>query len=168
MKKEFMLVDTITVVSYIDNLSAEKRNSIPLKIYYKIKQAVDKMRNAKKEFEELRDEKMEGLRRRYFTDENTYECEVPQMDENGKEILDKDGNPVLTTGRKLKDEFIDKYQNELNKLGEKFQEVLLTKNTFEYDRVDVGELIDSLPSDTPIESTDIDILDFIFSNPVNS
>lgn len=166
MKKELILLDIINIVTYMDELSVEKKNSIPVKAYYGIKRAIDKMRPIKEQFDGIKNERLEVLKAHYFIDKNTFECDIPQTNNIGEEMKDENGNVIMTKGRKLKDEFIEEYQADVNKLSEELQKLLMEKTTVEYDYVDIGEMVSSMPDDTPLQNTDLDILDYIFSNPV--
>lgn len=165
MKKEFILLDIINIVNYMDELPVEKKNSIPIKAYYGIKRAIDKMRPIKEQFDGIRDERLEALKSLYFLDENTFECDIPQVNNAGEEMKDENGNVIMTKGRKLKDEFIEKYQADVNKLSEELQKLLMEKTEVEYDYVDIGEMVINLPNETPLRGTDIDVLDYIFNDP---
>lgn len=162
MKKELYTIETINITKWFNELSQEKRDALPLKVHYYLKKAVNSMADDVKSFEELRDGEMQKIRDIYFSEEKSDECDVPQTDDNGEQIKDADGNPVTEKGRKIKPEYEEAYRDALDALDEKLKEILFEKNTYEYKKADVGEMIENLPDDSPLKNTDIDIIDAIF------
>ena len=49
---------------------------------------------------------------------------------------------------------------------EKLNEIANEKNTYEYNSVDIGEMVAELPNNTPLNAEDLDILDEIFTENV--
>ena len=162
MKKELFLIEAINITSFYNNMDEEKKNALPLKVYYGLKKVVNKLQGDVKQFEEVRDEEIKKIRDIYFSEEKSEETAIPRVDENGEPVLDENGNQLTDTGRKVKDEYIDEYKIAMDTLNEKLQEIAMEKNTYEYNWVDIGEMVENLPDDTPLERSDIDILDAIF------
>ena len=167
MKKEFYLIDAVTLVDYYKNLSNEKKNAIPLKVYYSAKKAIEKLTPDAKRFTEFRDEEVQKIQEKYTTDEKSEYCDIPKVDENGEPVLDNDGNPVVDAGRKIKEDFMDDYKNELIALDATLSEILKEKNTYEYNGADIGSMIEDLPEDSVLENSDIDFLDILLSKDDN-
>ena len=164
MKKDFYLIEAINIVSYFNKLDAEKKNALPLKVSYAFKKAVDKMAPDVRRFEEFRDEEFKKIKDIYFTEERSYECKIPKVDEKGEPVIDSDGNQETEDGRKLKPEWEEEYTLAVQSLDEKLKEIVLEKNTYEYNGVNVAVMVENLPDDTPLQSSDIELIDTILDN----
>lgn len=167
MKKELFLIEAINITSFYENMPEEKKNALPLKVYYGLKKVVSKLQPDVRQFEEVRDEEVKKIRDIYFSEEKSEETVIPKTDENGEPVLDENGNQLTDTGRKVKDEYVDEYKIAMDTLNEKLQEIAMEKNTYEYNWVDIGEMVENLPDDTPLTRGDIDILDAIFDETAN-
>ena len=164
MKKDFYLIEAINIVDYYNKISAEKKNALPLKVSYAFKKAVDKMTPDVRRFEEFRDEEFKKIRDIYFTEERSYECQIPKVDDNGNPVLDENGNQETAEGRKLKDEWQEEYSLAVQALDEKLKEIVVEKNTYEYNGVNVADMVENLPDDTPLQAADIELIDTILDN----
>lgn len=164
MKKEFLLIESINIIKYFNNLTEEKKNALPLKVYYNLKKVISKMTPDVQQFEEFRDNELQKIKEAYFVDEKSDECMIPKLDAEGNEMKDADGNVITEAGRKLKAEYEESYRYAINALEENLREIVKEKNVYEYNYVDVAEMVDNLPDDTPLDTLDIDILDAIFGN----
>ena len=163
MKKTFRLIDVINIVNFFNTLLPEKKDALPLKTHYTLKKAVDKMKDDAIRFDEFKKEEIEKLQALWFTDDKSDECEIPH-EENGQQLLDNDGNPVMDHGRRIKPEYQKEYGSAVSDLEKKLNEILLETTTYEYSGIDIGELIDNLPDDTPLKNSDIDMLDTILGD----
>lgn len=162
MKKELYTIETLNITKWFNEMSQEKKDALPLKVHYYLKKAVNVMADDVKSFEELRDSEMQKIRDIYFSEEKSDECDVPMKDDNGEIMKDPDGNEVTEKGRKIKPEYEEAYNDAIQMLDDKLKEILFEKNTYEYKKADVGEMIENLPDDSPLKNTDIDIIDAIF------
>lgn len=162
MKKEFYLIDAINIVDFFNKLPQHKKNGIPIKVHYALKKAVGKMTPDVRHFEDIRDDEVREIQAKWFTDENTIEYDAPKLDEDGNEVKDENGNVITEAMRRLKDDVIPKYQEEINELEQKLKELVLEKNEYDIKDIDIEDMVNSLPDDTPLENTDIDMLDVIF------
>lgn len=162
MKKELYMIECLNITKWFNELSQEKKDSLPLKTHYYLKKAVNALASDVKSFEELRDNEMQKIRDIYFSDEKSDECDVPKMDENGEPMKNTNGKIVTEKGRKVKPEFEESYKDAIDMLDNKLKEILFEKNTYEYNKADVGEMVENLPDDTALKNTDIDIIDAIF------
>lgn len=162
MKKEFYLIDAINIVDFFNKLPQHKKNGIPIKVHYALKKAVGKMAPDVRHFEDIRDDEVREIQAKWFTDENTIEYDAPKLDEDGNEVKDENGNVITEAMRRLKDDVIPKYQEEINELEQKLKELVLEKNEYDIKDIDIEDMVNSLPDDTPLENTDIDMLDVIF------
>lgn len=162
MKKELYTIETINITKWFNELPQDKKDALPLKVHYYLKKAVNVMADDVKSFEELRDNEMQKIRDIYFSEEKSDECDVPKNDDNGEPLKDADGKIITEKGRKIKPEYEESYKDAIEALDEKLKEILFEKNTYEYKKADVGEMIENMPDDSPLKNTDIDIIDAIF------
>lgn len=166
MKKELYLLEALTITDYFNNLTKEKKDALPLKVYYTLKKAVKKMSDDVTQFTEVRDEEIQKIRDNYFSNEKSEETMIPKIDNDGNPVLDNDGNQVTEAGRKIKEEYIGEYTEAMRNLETKLNEIAHEKNIYEYNSVDIGEMVANLPNNTPLEASDLDILDEIFTENV--
>lgn len=166
MKKELYLLEALTITNYFDNLSKEKRDALPLKVYYALKKVVKKLSDDVNQFKEVRDEEIKKIRDDFFSEEKSEETMIPKVDDKGNPVLDENGNQVAESGRKIKSEFIEDYSAAMRNLEEKLNEIASEKNTYEYNSVDIGEMVAELPNNTPLDAEDLDVLDEIFTENV--
>jgi hypothetical protein len=156
-------METLNVVVWANQLSKEKMDAIPLKVKYALKKIVSKLDPDAKAFEEFRNQEFERIRNKYFTDEKSYKKTETVMDENDEPVVDENGIEQTREILVVKDEFLNDYQDEIKLLNEKLNEILLEKNTYEYNKCDIEDMVNNLPDDTPLEWDDINLLDALFT-----
>ena len=147
--------EALNIASWNAQLTKEKLDAMPLKIRYYLKKLTSKLMPDIQEFESFRDTEYQKLQDKYNNDEMSYNAEETTTDE--------DGNEKKQTVRKIKDDYLDEYQKEVNSLNEKLIEILSEKNTYECNTVDIDDIVENLPEDTPLEFDDINMIDAIFS-----
>ena len=163
MNKTITTMETLNVVAWANQLSKEKTDAIPLKVKYALKKIVAKLDPDAKAFEEFRNQELERIRDKYFTDEKSYKKTETVMDENDEPVKDENGVEQTREMLVIKDEYLHDYQDEIQMLNEKLNEILVDKNIYEYNSCNIEDMVNSLPDNTPLEWTDIDILDALFT-----
>lgn len=109
-------------------------------------------------FEEFRDGLIEQLRAEYFNEERSVEGKQPQIGENGEVVTDAEGNPVMQDILTVKDEYMDQYREEVEKLNQAINEVATEKNVYTFTFIDVDAIVEDLPDDTEITVDDLNML----------
>ena len=163
MKKEFYLLEMVQLVGMWNSLTEEKRNAIPFKVYYQMKRAIAKLLPDVNQYEETRNEELRKIQEKYANDERSEEYTEDVVDENGNPVLDENGNQKTESGRRVKKEWIGAYQKEIGILDNKLREILSEKYSFEYNTCNIEKIVNDLPDDSPLESSDIDLIDALLS-----
>ena len=63
--------------------------------------------------------------------------------------------------RKVNDEYMEEYENKVQELNGKLQELLAEKNEYEISTVDMDAFVNGLTEDTALEFNDIEIFSFM-------
>ena len=147
MKKEFYNIEVVNVTAALNNIlgNAEKVKDLPIKFRWALKKNLTALSPTVKNFEEFRQELIEELQKEYFNDEKSH----TEKDENDNEI------------RRVNDEFMDEYNDKVQELNTKLQELLEEKNEYEISTVDMDSFVEGLPEDTALEFDDIEIFSFM-------
>lgn len=147
MTKELLNVEVVDLVQLINKLlsNAEKVKELPIKIRWAIKKNMNVFSPTVKAFEDLRRELIDELQKEFFNEEKSHIVNT----EDDEEV------------RQVNDEYMDEYNNKVNELNSKLQELLGEKNEYEIYTVDMDEFVESLPNDTKLEYDDIDLLSFM-------
>ena len=160
------LIEAVRVVDYFNKLSAEKKNALPIKVYYALRKVVRALSDDVNSFSDIREEGIKSIRETYFSEEKSDPVSVPAKDDSGNDVYDEEGNQVFEDARQVKPEFLEDYRIAMETLNSKLNELGTEKNTYEYNYVDIGDMVTNLPSNTPLDADDIDILDAIFTETV--
>lgn len=162
MTKTFSMIETLNIVSYINNnMSEDQVKELPTKVRWNLKKNMDKLVSAAKRFEDFRDELIKELQTNYFNDEKSYEYTETKRDEDGNPVLNADGIEETVQMRKVKDEYQEEYEAAVQELNGKLQEILGEKNDYEINVIDMDAFVDSLPNDTSIDYDCLSILSFM-------
>ena len=161
MKKNFKNIEVLNIVAYVNNMSKEKVDELPLKFRWNMKKNMDKLRPIAESYETFRNERIQELQTEWFNEEKSEEFMQPQIDENGNPIKDEDGNEITEPMRKIKDEYMDDYRKVVNELNDKLNEIAYENNEVEISTVDFDAFIDSLPDDSIINFDDVTMLSFM-------
>lgn len=150
MKREFYNIEVVNFVSEVNKILEDenKTKDMPIKFRWKLKKNLAVFSSTVQTFEEFRKELVEELQSEYFNDEKSH---VEKLENEGEE----------QEFRKINDEYMEEYKEQVNDLNEKLQELLGEKNEYEIDTVDMDEFVNGLPNDTSLEFADIEILSLI-------
>lgn len=163
MKKtlDIYTIEAVNIVSFYNQLTEDQAKELGVKIRWALKKAVSKIAPDVREFEEFRDKEVKVLQDNYFTDEKSDEIMRTKVDENGNPILDDNGAEVTELVRKVKDEYIDEYQNAVQELNKRLEEILAEKNTYEFEGVNMDNFVANLPDDTSLDFNTLEMIDAI-------
>ena len=154
MKKNFNTIEVINIVSFINNvMTDEQKNALPTKVKWYLKKNMDKLVPITKNFEEFRDGEVVTLQKDWFTDEKSEEYTEVKKGEN-----DEDINVPM---RKIKAEYMDEYNNAVNELNAKLQEILMDNNVVEIATFDMDSFVENMPDDSPVDFDCLNILSFM-------
>lgn len=167
MKRELYLIEAANVVAWANQLTKEKLNKIDFKVRWALKKAVAKLVPDVQEYEKFRDEEFGKIKEVYFDDEHSIEYTEPKLDDDGNEVKDAEGNVETQQMKKVKDEYMAEYQAKIDELNGKINEILVEKNTYEYNSADIDAFVEGLDDLAPLEFADIEMLDALLSERVN-
>lgn len=160
MKKIFKNIEVLNIVAYVNQMPKEKADELPLKFRWNLKKNMDKLRPIAEAYENFRNEQVQQIQGKWFDEEHSEEFMQTKLDDEGKPIVDADGNEVTEPMRKIKKEFMDDYTKDVNELNAKLNEIAYEDNEVEISTVDFDAFIDALPDESKIDFDDITMLSF--------
>lgn len=161
MKKIFKNIEVLNIVAYVNKMSKEKADELPLKFRWNLKKNMDKLRPIAESYETFRNERIQELQREWFNEEKSEEFMQTKIDESGNPIIDADGNEVTEPMRKIKDEFLEDYRKVVDELNSKLNEIAYEDNEVEIATVDFDAFIDNLSDESKIDFDDVTMLSFM-------
>ena len=160
--KTFSTLEIINIIAFLNNnVKEEQMKELPTKFRWNLKKNTDRITPIARRFEEFREDLVKELQNVYFTDEKSYEYTETKTDENGNPVLKSDGTEETTSMKKVKDEYMDDYNEAVKELNAKLQEILMEKNDVEINAMNLDNLVEALPDDTCIDFDCLSILCFM-------
>lgn len=146
MIKKFNTLEVLNICTWYKQARENEKkplNDLPLKAQWNLKKNIAALTPIAENFFSLQQESEEQLRSAYISDEKSY----VDTDENGQEI------------RKVKDEYLDDFQKEVNDLNNKLNDILNEENEFDLAIIDVDKIIDEIgDKETELSVDDLEIL----------
>ena len=165
INRTLMLVEAQNIVNWFNDFNGEKINELPIKVQWNILSGVKELQPVVTKFEDFRNGLIQNLQNEYFgSDEKSEVFEQERKNENGDIIYGEDGNPIMEELRKVKDEFVDEYQNRINELNNEIGKLLIDKTTYKFKEINIDDVVDRLSDDTKINLDDINMMSFIDVN----
>lgn len=158
MNKTFTNQDVVAIVSFFNSLDAEKNKCLPTKMRWNIKKNIDKMIPIAQRFEKFKEELITDMRAEWFNEERSEENVTTVLDADGKPVLDADGNEQTQTGRKIKEEYIDEFNNALKEINSKLSDILSETVEIDISTIDVDGFVDDMDDSCPLTFEDLNIL----------
>lgn len=106
-------------------------SALPLTTQWKVKNNVAKIQAIADNFISFRDEADNEIREEFISDTKSEET----TDENGQAI------------RKIKDEYLEEYQNKVTELNNKLNEIVNEENEVDIDCVDLDKIVEQIKDD---------------------
>lgn len=119
MKKELTNMEVINIVSWIESLSEEKLNTVPIKIKFNLKRVFNKLIPDAKQYEDFRNEEIKKIQAEYFNDEKSNKVLQTITDEKGEPVLDDDGKAKTQEVYQIKEEYSDELNTAISDLNKK-------------------------------------------------
>lgn len=143
MKKDITL-KTYEIVA-LDNWYAgfyeNKISELPISIQWRLAQNMAVVIKNLSSFYKFREDLVGKIRQKFFNDEKAETVEI-----DGVEQL------------KVKEEFLDDYKNEVNKVNKELEKIGSEENTFTITEIDVDALVDGLPDTSTLTIKDISMI----------
>ena len=154
MTKELLVMECININGWYNQIRADKNklNGLSVSTLWALRKNMKKIAETVDSFNELKSSLENELQEEFFNDEKSEETMV--KDENGEE----------TPARKVKDEYFKEYQNKINELNGKLNELAITKESYEFSPIDMEKEIERLNVDCNLNMDDLDMLSIFEQN----
>ena len=156
--KTFTTLEVLAICNFINQLTPEKNDKLGLKLRWNIKKNFDKLQPIAKRYEDFRNQVIEELQTAWFTEEKSEDFMQTVTDENGKPVLDADGNEQTQPMKRIKSEFMDEYQAAVADVNRKLQEFAEEVNEIEIDTFDIDAFVENLDDDGVLTFDDMTML----------
>lgn len=154
MTKELLVMECININGWYNQIRADKNklNGLSVKTLWALRKNMKKISEITDYFNEFKDNLENELKDEFFNDEKSEEAIV--KDENGQDVH----------AQKVKDEYLQEYQNKINELNNKLNELAMTKESLDLDPIDIDKEMDRLDTDCNLNMDDLDILSVFEQN----
>ena len=154
MTKELLVMECININGWYNQIRADKNklNGLSVKTLWALRKNMKKISEITDYFNEFKDNLENELKDEFFNDEKSEEAIV--KDENGQDVH----------AQKIKDEYLQEYQNKINELNNKLNELAMTKESLDLDPIDMDKEMDRLDTDCNLNMDDLDILSVFEQN----
>lgn len=160
INKEFINLAAINVVAFFSQ-NAELVKELPIKMRWALKKNLSEFETTVKNFEDFRQELITELQEKYFDDKHSEEAMIAKLDENGVPVMDAEGNTVEEPGRKVKEKYMAKYNEAVDEINNKINELLAEKNEYKITTVNIDKYVESLPDDAAVSFELLEMLSFM-------
>lgn len=146
-KKELMVVECVNISAWYRKVreNDSKLKGLSVKTLWALKKNMKKIDDIAANFEEFRNSLEDKLKADYFNDEKSEPAKF--LDNDGKEV----------EGLKVKEEYLEDYQKELNSLNGEINGLLMSKEEVVLNAIDIESEIENMDS-TDITMEDLDML----------
>ena len=154
MTKELLVMECININGWYNQIRADKNklNGLSVSTLWALRKNMKKIAETVDSFNELKSSLENELQEEFFNDEKSEETMV--KNENGED----------TPARKVKDEYFTEYQNKINELNGKLNELAITKESYEFTPIDMEKEIERLNIDCNLNMDDLDMLSIFEQN----
>ena len=154
MTKELLVMECININGWYNNVRADKNklNGLSVPTLWALRKNMKKIAETVDSFNELKASLENELQEEFFNDEKSEETTV------------KGTNGEDTPARKVKNEFFNAYQNKINELNGKLNELATTKESYEFTPIDMEKEIERLNTDCNLDMDDLDMLSVFEQN----
>ena len=154
MTKELLVMECININGWYNQIRADKNklNGLSVSTLWALRKNMKKIAETVDSFNELKSSLENELQEEFFNDEKSEETIV--KNENGED----------TPARKVKDEYFTEYQNKINELNGKLNELAITKESYEFTPIDMEKEIERINVDCNLDMDDLDMLSIFEQN----
>ena len=154
MTKELLVMECININGWYNKVRTDKNklNGLSVPTLWALRKNMKKITETVESFNELKSSLENELQEEFFNDEKSEETMI--KNENGED----------TPARKVKDEYFEEYQNKINELNGKLNELAITKESYEFTPIDMEKEIERLNIDCNLDMDDLDILSIFEQN----
>jgi hypothetical protein len=156
--KTFKVYEIVALVNWYEGFYESKLRELPIKTQWLLDKNIKTMIADAKDFMTFREGIIKNIKEKYFTDEKTEDFESEQKDENGNIVRDENGKVVMQKMKKVKDEFLEEYQKELEGINNELESVASEGKEYAISLIDIDGLIEELPDDSNINIDDLNMI----------
>lgn len=154
MTKELLVMECININGWYNQVRQDKNklNGLSVKTLWALRKNMKKIAEVTDYFNEFKENLEKEVKDDFFNDEKSEETTVK----------DSDGNE--TPAQKVKDEYLAEYQEKVNEVNKKLNELVLTKEEFDFTPIDIESEVERLDTDCNLNMDDLDILSVFEQN----
>lgn len=154
MTKELLVMECININGWYNQIRVDKNklNGLSVSTLWALRKNMKKIAETVDSFNELKASLENELQEEFFNDEKS------------EETIVKGDNGENTPARKVKDEYFSAYQNKINELNGKLNELATTKESYEFTPIDMEKEIERLNTDCNLNMDDLDMLSVFEQN----
>ena len=154
MTKELLVMECININGWYDQVRQDKNklNGLSVKTLWALRKNMKKIAEVADYFKEFKEGLEQEIKDDFFNSEKSEETVVK----------DNEGNE--TPAQKVKDEYLQDYQTRINEINGKLNELVLTKEEFDFTPIDIESEVERLDADCNLNMDDLDILSVFEQN----
>ena len=154
MTKELLVMECININGWYDQIRQDKKklNGLSVKTLWALRKNMKKIAEVADYFKEFKEGLEQEIKDDFFNSEKSEETVVK----------DNEGNE--TPAQKVKDEYLQDYQTRINEINGKLNELVLTKEEFDFTPIDIESEVERLDTDCNLNMDDLDILSVFEQN----
>ena len=147
MTKEFLVLECININAWYNTIRSNKKlNGLSVPTLWALKKNMSKINDVVTNFNEFKESLESELKENYFNDEKSETTTITNDDGTTSQI------------QKVKDEYINEYQEEVNRLNGKLNDLAMTKETFDFSPIDMDKEIERIGESCSLDMDDLDML----------
>ena len=147
MTKEFLVLECININAWYNTIRSNKKlNGLSVPTLWALKKNMSKINDVVTNFNEFKESLESELKENYFNDEKSETTTITNDDGTTSQV------------QKVKDEYINEYQEEVNRLNGKLNDLAMTKETFDFSPIDMNKEIERIGESCSLDMDDLDML----------
>lgn len=147
MTKEFLVLECININAWYNTIRNNKKlNGLSVPTLWALKKNMSKINDVVTNFNEFKESLESELKENYFNDEKSETTIITNDDGTTSQV------------QKVKNEYINEYQEEVSRLNGKLNDLAMTKETFDFSPIDMDKEIERIGESCSLDMDDLDML----------
>lgn len=147
MTKEFLVLECININAWYNTIRNNKKlNGLSVPTLWALKKNMSKINDVVTNFNEFKESLESELKENYFNDEKSETTIITNDDGTTSQV------------QKVKNEYINEYQEEVRRLNGKLNDLAMTKETFDFSPIDMDKEIERIGESCSLDMDDLDML----------
>lgn len=150
VQKEFTVNEVLNIFKFynaemdkIDKGEDSVLNKLSNVTRWNLKRNLNEFKSTADDFDKFDERISEDIKNDWFyNDEKSELFEEVEKDENGEDLLDEDGKPVTRELRRIKEEFVEEYEERMREYDKELLEILNDSDTYTIKTSNVGDEIE--------------------------